>query len=99
LRKSKKTFITFNYINLVERGLLGNMLKGYAGKQLRISLKDKSYKTEKINTQALKDYLGGVGYSAKILYEEIDKGIDPLSPDNKIIFATGPLTSYRSSFR
>lgn len=70
-------------------------IKGYMGKQLRISLKDKSYKTEKINTQVLKDYLGGVGYSAKILYEELDKGIDPLSPDNKIIFATGPLTSYR----
>lgn len=70
-------------------------IKGYMGKQLRISLKDKSYKAEKINTQVLKDYLGGVGYSAKILYEELDKGIDPLSPDNKIIFATGPLTSYR----
>jgi aldehyde:ferredoxin oxidoreductase len=70
-------------------------IKGYMGKQLRISLKDKSYKAEKINTQVLKDYLGGVGYSAKILYEELDKGIDPLSSDNKIIFATGPLTSYR----
>ena len=70
-------------------------VKGYVGKQLRISLNDKSYKIEKINTQVLKDYLGGVGYSAKILYEELDKGIDPLSPDNKIIFATGPLTSYR----
>jgi len=70
-------------------------IKGYIGKQLRISLNDKSYKTEKIDTQVLKDYLGGVGYAAKILYEEIDKGIDPLSPDNKIIFATGPLTSYR----
>jgi len=70
-------------------------IKGYVGKQLRISLNDKSYKTEKIDTQALKDYLGGVGYGAKILYEELEKGIDPLSPDNKIIFATGPLTSYR----
>lgn len=70
-------------------------IKGYMGKQLRISLNDKSYKTEKINTQVLKDYLGGVGYAAKILFEELDKGIDPLSPDNKIIFATGPLTSYK----
>ncbi len=70
-------------------------IKGYKGKQLRISLKDKSYKAEKIDTQILKDYLGGVGYAAKILFEELDKGIDPLSPDNKIIFATGPLTSYK----
>jgi len=71
------------------------MFNGYAGKQLRVSLDNKKYKIEKIDTQILKKYLGGVGYSAKILYEELDKGIDPLSPDNKIIFATGPLTSYR----
>ena len=70
-------------------------IKGYMGKQLRISLNDKSYKTEKINTQVLKDYLGGVGYSAKILYEELEKGTNPLGPKNKLIFATGPLTSYR----
>jgi len=70
-------------------------LYGYFGKQLRISLDNKKCKFEKIDAQTLKDYLGGVGYSAKILYEELDKGIDPLSPDNKIIFATGPLTSYR----
>ena len=69
--------------------------KGYAGKQLRILLDNRSYKVEKIDTHVLKDYLGGVGYSVKILYEELDKGIDPLSSDNKIIFATGPLTSYR----
>ena len=69
--------------------------KSYTGRQLRISLNDKTYKTEKINTQVLKDYLGGVGYSAKLLYEELETGIDPLSPNNKIIFATGPLTSNR----
>jgi len=50
-------------------------VKGYAGKQLRIFLDDKSYKAGKINTQVLKDYLGGVGYSAKILYEELDKKV------------------------
>jgi len=71
------------------------MVKGYMGKQLRISLNNKSYKIEKINNQVLKNYLGGVGYSAKILYEELSKGIDPLGPYNKIIFATGPLTSSR----
>jgi len=71
-------------------------IKGYVGKQLRISLYNKTYKTEKIDTQVLEDYLGGVGYSAKILYEELKPGIDPLNPENKIIFATGPLTSYRT---
>ena len=70
-------------------------IKDYQGKQLRISLENKRYEVEKVDTKTLKDYLGGVGYSTKVLYEELDKGIDPLSPDNKIIFATGPLTSYR----
>ena len=37
-------------------------------------------------------YLGGVGLAAKILYKELPKDIDPLSPGNKIVFATGPLT-------
>jgi len=71
------------------------MISEYVGKQLRIFLDDKSHKVEKINTQVLKDYLGGVGYSAKILYEELEKGINPLAPQNKLIFSTGPLSSYR----
>jgi len=70
-------------------------VKSYTGKQLRIFLNNKRYKVEKIDTQVLKDYLGGVGYSAKILYEELKKGINPLGPKNKLIFTTGPLTSYR----
>jgi len=65
------------------------------GKQLRISLNDFGFKYEKVDEKTLKNYLGGVGYAAKILYNELEKGVDPLSPDNKIIFATGPLTSYR----
>ena len=69
--------------------------KGYTGTQLRISLNNKSYQVEHIDTRVLKNYIGGIGYSAKLLYEGLDEGIDPLGPDNKIIFATGPLTSYR----
>lgn len=62
---------------------------------LRISLSDTNFKVESIPEKIYQDYLGGVGYSAKVLYEELDKGIDPLSPENKLIFATGPLTSYQ----
>jgi aldehyde:ferredoxin oxidoreductase len=70
-------------------------VKGYAGKQLRILLDDKSYKVEKIDSKVLRDYLGGAGYAARVLYDEIPKGINPLSPENKLIFATSPLTSNR----
>jgi len=37
-------------------------------------------------------FLGGRGLASKILYDEIDPKVDPLSPENKIIFAAGPLT-------
>ena len=66
---------------------------GYFGRQLRVSLDNKEIKIEKINADVLKKYLGGVGYAAKILYDELKEGIDPLSPDNKLVFATSPLTA------
>ena len=71
------------------------MVSGYAGKLLRISLDKKKSKEENLNFNDLRKYIGGVGYGGKLLYDELNKGIDPLGPDNKIIFATGPLTSYR----
>lgn len=37
-------------------------------------------------------YLGGTGVATQLLHEECPKGIDPLSPENPIIFAIGPLT-------
>jgi len=72
---------------------MGEDICGYFGKQLRISLDTGEASTEEIDPEVLKEYLGGVGYGARVLYDEIEKGIDPLSPDNKIIFATSPLTA------
>jgi aldehyde:ferredoxin oxidoreductase len=37
-------------------------------------------------------YLGGAGFITYYLWKELQKGIDPLGPDNKLIFANGPLT-------
>ena len=68
-------------------------LYGYAGKLLRIDLTEGKISTEEIEPEILKKFLGGVGYAAKLLYEEIPAGIDPLGPENKLIFTTGPLTS------
>jgi len=36
-------------------------------------------------------FLGGRGFNSKILYDEVPKNVDPLSPQNKLMFATGPL--------
>jgi aldehyde:ferredoxin oxidoreductase len=73
--------------------IMGEDLCGYFGKQLRISLDTREVSMEEIDSEVLKKYLGGAGYGARVLYDEIEKGIDPLSPDNKIIFATSPLTA------
>lgn len=41
-----------------------------------------------------KNFLGGRGFAAKILWNEFKSGIDPLSPENKLVFAVGPLTGF-----
>lgn len=72
---------------------MSQTLYGYYGKQLRVSLNTGEIKSEEINIEVLKKYIGGVGYGARVLYDELEKGVDPLSPSNKIIFATSPLTA------
>lgn len=68
-------------------------MNGYNGKILRIDLSNKKSWTENIKEEDAKMYLGGAGLAAKILYEELEKGVEPLSEKNKLIFATGPLTA------
>ena len=65
---------------------------GYHGKLLRINLSINSYKTEEIPEKLLIDYIGGRGLASKILFDEIEGKTDALSAENKLIFATGPLT-------
>lgn len=71
------------------------MSQDYISNQLRIFLSNRLFQIEEVDQGVLKKFIGGVGYAAKLLYKELDRGIDPLAPDNKIIFATGPLTSYQ----
>ncbi len=63
-----------------------------AGKLLRVNLTTRSCGIETINEAWAADYIGGRGLASKYLSEEISPQVDPLSPDNKLIFATGPLT-------
>jgi len=67
-------------------------LYGYGGRILRIDLSKKKIVKEDLKTDLLKLYLGGTGYAARLMWDEIPKGIDPLSPENKLIATTGPLT-------
>jgi aldehyde:ferredoxin oxidoreductase len=65
----------------------------YMGKMLRVNLSTGSIKTEDTPLDLAKMYLGGRGLGSRILYNEIDVKVDAFSPDNKIIFVTGPLTN------
>ncbi len=62
------------------------------GRLLRVDLTSGRFAVENIRPDWLHDYLGGRGLAARYLYEELDARVDPLSPANKLIFATGPLT-------
>jgi len=65
---------------------------GYIGKILRINLTEQTAKEEELPLQVAKDFIGGAGFGIKYLFDEVKGGIDPLGPENKLIFASGPLS-------
>ena len=69
----------------------------WAGKILRVDLSAGTVKSEPLNMTWAKDYLGSRGLGTKYFTEEVDAKVDPLSPANKIIWATGPLTGTMAS--
>ena len=67
-------------------------LGGYAGKILHIDLTRKEAVRKDLDFEVAKRFIGGRGLGAKILYDLSKLKTDPLSPDNILVFATGPLT-------
>ena len=65
--------------------------KGYIGKILRVDLSNGNTSEVSITDDFAERWIGGRGFIAKMLYDELEPGIDPLSPKNKLIFMTGPL--------
>ncbi len=66
-------------------------------KILRVDLAKKTCESEPLNMEWAAKYLGQRGLATKYLMEETDPKVDPLSPGNKMIFATGPLTGTAAS--
>ena len=64
---------------------------------LRVNLTTGSCVKEPLNMDWAKRYLGQRGLATKYLCDEIDPKVDPLSPENKLIMATGPLTGTMAS--
>jgi aldehyde:ferredoxin oxidoreductase len=68
------------------------MSGGYTGKILVIDLKNQSTTIEKTNLKDASSFIGAKGLGAKILFDQLKEGTDPLSPENILMFTTGPLT-------
>ncbi len=64
---------------------------GYKGQLLRVNLSKKVVTKEPLREDWAREFVGGAGYSARLLYEEIPAKSDPLGPRNKLVFMTGPV--------
>ena len=70
---------------------------GWTRKILRVDLSKGTCKSEPLNMEWAQQYLGQRGLATKYFVEEVDPKVDPLSPANKMIMATGPLTGTPAS--
>ena len=68
------------------------MANGYMGKVLWVDLSAGTVREEPLDEQIARDYVGGYGYGARVLYDKMRAGVDPLGPENILGFLTGPLT-------
>jgi aldehyde:ferredoxin oxidoreductase len=70
---------------------------GYNGKILRVNLSNNNITTDEIDEAFCRKYLGGAGFITYYLLKELPARVDPLGPENKLIFAAGPLTGIKAS--
>jgi len=63
---------------------------GYAGKVLYVDLTTKKFRDHPLKNGFCEKYIGGNGFSIRLLYDNTEPGIDPFSPENALIFAVGP---------
>lgn len=68
------------------------LMYGWTGKFLRVNLTRPKITIEDLDSKIAKDFIGSRGMGVKYLYDEIDPKVDPLSPNNKLLMVTGPLT-------
>ncbi len=66
--------------------------KPYHGKIIRVDLTKGEVKTEVLPENIYRKYMGGSALASYFLLTEMDKGVDPLGPDNLLVFACSPIT-------
>jgi aldehyde:ferredoxin oxidoreductase len=67
-------------------------MHGYSGRLLNVDLSSGQVGIETFDEAFARDYLGGNGFAIRLLYERLAPGIDPLAPENMLVFAVGPVT-------
>ncbi|NWF73940.1 MAG: hypothetical protein HXY51_12985 [Nitrospirae bacterium] len=70
-------------------------MHGFYGRILFVDLSGRIFRIETIPDEILSDHLGGKGLATKLLIEGNPPGVDPLAPENQLIFATGPFCQSR----
>jgi len=65
---------------------------GWTGHILRVNLTTRTHEKESFSEEFATTWVGGRGFAAKILFDELAPGIDPLGPENKLIVALGPIS-------
>ena len=73
------------------------MNTSYMGTIIRVDLAAGTVKKEPLNMKNAEEYVGARGLGTKYFCDEVDPKVDPLGPDNKLIFMTGPLTGTAAS--
>ncbi len=69
-------------------------MHGWNGNLLRVDLTKGTAVAQEYDPSLAKNFLGGRGFAIKILWKELNPGIDALSSENKLVFAAGPLTGF-----
>ena len=71
-------------------------MPGWTGKILRVDLSRGRSAIQEYGGDIARDFIGGRGLAVKLLWDELEAGVDPLSPENELVFAAGPLTGLPS---
>lgn len=74
------------------------MKGGYVGKMLFVDLTSRALKEQELTETMARDFIGGPSLGARVLYDMMKPGVDPLGPENVLGFVTGPLTGSGAFF-
>lgn len=66
-------------------------MSGFEGNIAQIDLSARKIKTRSIPPEVIEDFIGGSGLTARLLYDRLDQDVDPLGPENPLLFMTGPM--------